>query len=68
MNTSKPKPAATPRLLTDGSPNEPSHDEIARRAYALWEQQGCPQGQDMSLWLQAETQLRPSRSQHGVRA
>ena len=35
----------------------PSHDEIARRAYAIFEQQGRPEGREMEHWLEAEAQL-----------
>ncbi len=37
-----------------------SHDEIARRAYQLWEQRGRPQGRDLELWLEAEQQTIPA--------
>jgi fructose-bisphosphate aldolase, class II len=30
-------------------------DEIARRAYYLWEEAGRPEGRDTELWLKAET-------------
>lgn len=33
------------------------HDEIARRAYELWEQSGCPAGSAEADWLAAERQL-----------
>jgi hypothetical protein len=33
---------------------------IASRAYTLWEQAGRPQGRDLDLWLQAESQLKQS--------
>ena len=33
-------------------------DLIARRAYVIWEQQGCPHGRDVANWLLAETQLK----------
>jgi hypothetical protein len=32
--------------------------EIARRAYQLWEQRGCPTGSSESDWYQAEAELR----------
>lgn len=35
----------------------PTHEEIARRAKHLWQDRGCPQGQDDEIWLQAENQL-----------
>ncbi len=37
---------------------EPSHTEIAARAYALFQQRGGQHGQDMADWLQAEAELR----------
>lgn len=46
---------------------KPSHDEIARMAYQLWEQRGHPQGYDVELWLEAERQIaslgKPSREE-----
>ena len=35
-------------------------EQIARTAYSLWEQAGCPAAQDLDFWLQAERQLRQS--------
>lgn len=32
-------------------------EEIALRAYALWQEAGCPDGQDVQHWLQAESEL-----------
>ena len=43
------KAIALPRL---------SHEQIARRAMAIWEKKGHPTGQDEQNWLQAETELR----------
>lgn len=39
------------------------HDiwEIAKRALAIWKQSGRPQGQETTLWLQAERELRQER-------
>jgi hypothetical protein len=34
------------------------HEEVARRAHQLWEQEGCPDGKDSEHWLEAERQLR----------
>jgi len=39
----------------------PSHDEIAQRAYTLFEKSGRAPGHDMENWLQAEAQLMASR-------
>ena len=41
----------------------PTHDEIARRAYQLFEERGREHGRDLEDWLQAERDLR----QHMVR-
>ena len=32
-------------------------DEVARRAFELWLQQGCAHGHDFDHWLQAEREL-----------
>jgi Protein of unknown function (DUF2934) len=37
--------------------NRPSHDEIAQRAYELFEKSGRAPGHDMDHWLEAERQL-----------
>jgi hypothetical protein len=36
---------------------KPSHPEIARRAYELWEAEGRPHGGELQHWLRAETEL-----------
>lgn len=35
----------------------PTHEEIAQRAFALYEQRGEASGGDLDDWLQAERQL-----------
>ena len=35
----------------------PTHDEIAVRAYYIWEQHGKPQGYDKDIWSRAEQEL-----------
>ncbi|MBI2510662.1 MAG: DUF2934 domain-containing protein [Opitutae bacterium] len=35
----------------------PLRDEIAQRAYELWEHDGRPEGRDVDHWLSAERQL-----------
>ncbi len=37
---------------------ELNHDEVARRAYDIWQAAGCPQGCDKEHWQQAEAELR----------
>jgi hypothetical protein len=39
------------------TPAGPTHDEISRRARALWIEKGCPEGQSEAIWLEAETLL-----------
>lgn len=36
----------------------PTHEEIAVRAYHLWEKAGRPQARELECWLQAETEVR----------
>ena len=38
--------------------NQPPRDDIAKLAYALWEQRGRGHGSDEQDWLNAEEQLR----------
>jgi hypothetical protein len=39
---------------------EVAHEEIARRAHELWEQDGRPEGRHEEHWMEAEKQLRGS--------
>jgi hypothetical protein len=43
-----------------------THDEIAERAYAIWEREGRPHGRDLEHWLTAEylawTESQPARA------
>jgi hypothetical protein len=57
-------PAAAPTATSD-SPSPvaslarvPTHDEIARRAYQIYEERGGEHGRDWDDWLQAERELR----------
>jgi len=38
-----------------------SKDEIARRAYAIWEARGCPPGDGADNWRAAEMELMSAR-------
>ena len=40
-----------------GSAGEPTHDEIALRAWSIYLQRGASHGQAMSDWLEARNQL-----------
>ena len=33
------------------------HDEVAKLAYALWQERGCPSGSAEADWLEAEGKL-----------
>lgn len=52
------------------------HEDIQRRAYALWQADGCPHGQDQAYWFKAATQiaaeaaktLKPARAKRAPRA
>jgi len=35
----------------------PDQEEIARQAYAIWEQEGGRDGRDLDYWLEAEKQV-----------
>jgi hypothetical protein len=39
-----------------------SRDEVAQRAYQLWEAAGQPVGRDLEYWLQAESELLSSKN------
>jgi hypothetical protein len=39
------------------SSSSPSYDDIAARAYAIWNAQGCPQGREKEHWQQAQEEL-----------
>lgn len=36
---------------------EINHDTIARTAYFIWEEKGCPHGHEEENWLEAEARL-----------
>ena len=43
--------------------NGPTHEEIAERAYEIFEKSGRKPGRDLENWLAAESQLAASRKQ-----
>lgn len=52
--------------MTFGAPA----DEVSRRAYEIWENEGRPEGSDLRHWLQAEQELsarQASRDQESSR-
>jgi hypothetical protein len=42
-----------------------NYDEIAKRAYELWEKAGRPEGQETEHWLKAETDVMQRQSARG---
>jgi DUF2934 family protein len=53
----KPKrPQAQPNGATDSNVNS---DEIARRAYEIYQSRGAQHGSDLDHWLEAERELKP---------
>ncbi len=44
--------------LSQHPPEEPPHEEIAAKAYALWEKEGKPEGRHLEHWLRARAQCR----------
>lgn len=58
MNTKSTSTRAEPADLPRGERLPPRHDEVARRARALWEKYGKPVGRDEEIWLEAERELR----------
>jgi hypothetical protein len=49
--------AAPARPMAQTGAPEPSHDEIALRAWSIYQRRGRTHGQAMSDWLQAKTEL-----------
>jgi hypothetical protein len=64
----KAKPAvktSAPEAKRAGNPlpvQEITSEQIARRAYSIWEQQGRLAGKEAEHWLLAEQQLKSSQS------
>jgi hypothetical protein len=58
--TSNRAPAAerkTPAAATPELSARPSEEEIARRAYEIYEREGCQTGTELQNWLRAEAEL-----------
>ena len=52
--TSMAREMPKPRTSTEV---RPSHEEITRRAHQIYLERGCPEGQALEHWLEAENQL-----------
>jgi hypothetical protein len=51
-------PAPATSVKTAPSPKLFTHEEISERARQVWEARGRPDGQDDSIWFEAEKELR----------
>jgi hypothetical protein len=47
--------------------SEPTHEQIERRAYELWQQAGFPEGRDKEFAHQAEQELRNAEKSNPTR-
>ena len=45
----------------DNGNGKPTHEEIAQRAKAIYERNGCVPGRDLENWLTAEAELVSAR-------
>jgi hypothetical protein len=45
----------------------PSHDDISRRAFHLWEREGRPEGKDKDHWWRAERELQGAEPNHTIK-
>ncbi|HTV42823.1 MAG TPA: DUF2934 domain-containing protein [Candidatus Sulfotelmatobacter sp.] len=55
-------PAATADLNQNEASSKPSPDEVAKRAYSRYVDQGSLHGHDKQHWLEAEAQLVAERA------
>ena len=44
----------------DAPETKPGHDEIAKKAYAIYLKEGRPQGHEVQNWLEAEAKMPPA--------
>ncbi len=49
--------AEKPSEPSPGDDADPAKRDVSKRAYALWEQAGRPDGREQEFWSQAETEL-----------
>jgi Protein of unknown function (DUF2934) len=57
-----PQPAAVADLKQNEDDFAPSADEVARRAYFSYVNEGSPQGRDVQHWLAAKAELIAERN------
>jgi hypothetical protein len=58
-----PRPASAAELNRKATRFTPSPDEVARRAYFTYVNQGSQDGHEVQHWLQAEAELIAERNQ-----
>lgn len=56
-----PKQSAVSAVRESAKQASPSADNIARRAYEIWQRRGHTHGSDVHDWLQAEAELKSVR-------
>ena len=57
QDTTSRSRSAKPTPMQPTSAAEPTIEMIAKRAYEIWQAQGCPEGRDAENWYQAEREL-----------
>jgi hypothetical protein len=48
-------------MESQSNPSQANHNEIAKCAYLLWEQDGCPAGRDQEYWFKAQALVNPAK-------
>jgi hypothetical protein len=64
--TSNTDPAVDVASMSDSPTSDIGNDEIARRAYEIYEARGRTDGADLDDWFEAERQLRRLEPQSKV--
>jgi hypothetical protein len=60
MSTPRRRRNSEPMIDVANTNAVPTHEDIARRAYELYEQRGSEGGHDLGDWFRAERELRLS--------
>jgi hypothetical protein len=55
--TTRPVPRTAATTSAAAARQDDLHERVRRRAYELWESEGCPAGREYDHWLQAEREL-----------
>lgn len=51
-----------PPQMTESKTTQIASEDIAKLAYALWQQRGCPEGTSHQDWTEAEQQVREAKA------